>query len=179
MFYIAVCIVSFLFAYLCRNSKGFGLAYHYEKAQGNDLCTIACWYEYTQNDLGDFVLEKTGERPEWISMYIEIGSRDGIQSKDPMSDESVEIIDKYRKLAIEDFYENNYRNSKGSNILIYDRVRLNQYHYNLDDTISIADALKLAKDPSVMVHIDTDRGSYLLNSDGDLILQEAVVYGNS
>ena len=87
-----------------------------------------------------------------------------------MSETTADIIDVCRKKAIDDFYENDYHNSKGTNLVINAYGEYNHYNYQMDDAISFEDMLKLAQDPCVNIVLASEEGEYRLNADGKLTL---------
>ncbi len=166
-FYIAVMVVSLLFALLCRNSKGFGLADRYERASGKDFCMINGWYDEKDRQLEDYLFEQTGERPEYYNIYIEIGNKEA--DKFPqMSQTTSEILEKYREKAIEDFYEGEYGDKRGASLTFVTKDGLDYYHYTLNGAVSFEDIMALAQDEAVNARIDTFEQSYRIYPDGTL-----------
>ncbi len=168
-FFLAMMVVSLLFAYGARNTRGFGLGDHYVKAGGKDQCHFDVWYENPDPKIADLLEEECKERPQWLNVSISINNDEMVPRK-IMSETTADILDVCRKKAIDDFYENDYHNSKGTNLVINAYGEYNHYNYQMDDAISFEDMLKLAQDPCVNIVLASEKGEYRLNADGKLTL---------
>lgn len=170
LFYVAVMAVSLLCASLCMDYEGFGLSQKYEKANGRDYCTINSWSDEGSLLYRDFK-EETGYDPVYVQTFIEVGSNENdLKSKVNMSEETSDIIEKYRQDAIEYFYEKKFEDSDNGSMYISDKENNKYYQYYLKNSPDLETIRKLAKDPAVSVTITTFEREYKMLSDGTLEL---------
>ncbi len=168
-FFLAMLVVSLLFAFGARNTRGFGLGDHYDRTGGTDQCHFDVWYDIPDALIANLVEKETKSRPQWLNVSININNDEMVPRK-IMSETTADIIDVCRKKAIDDFYGHDYHNNKGTNLVINAYGEYNYYNYQMDDAISFEDMLKLAADPCVRLMISTEKGEYRLSSDGTLTL---------
>ena len=166
-FFVIVMIASILFGLLCRGSKGFGLSERYEKASGNDACTINIWDASAVSDLKEYVREETGDTSQIIQIFIQIPADE--RNRTAMSETTAELIDKYRKMAIEDFYKVYDEDSITTDITIVEKESGTYYNYRMIKMVEFADILSFAKDPCVQVVIATEKDSYRMDREGKLL----------
>ena len=170
LFYVAVLAVSLFCATLCIEMKGFGLSYGYEKAQGKDFCTINIWADQ-ENQVYQYVKENSDLDPEYVQVYVEIGSKD-IRINMGMKEETADIIEQLRVRAIDFFYEKHDELSVNGNMFISDEKEEHFYQYQLKEVPDLETLQKLAEDPAVSVMISTMQREYRLRPDGSLQILE-------
>ena len=166
-FYLFVMVLSLLFAILCRSSRGFGLSEKYEQVSGKDRIMINIWYEEADETIVDYLHEQTGEDSDYIGIYIEIGDKEMISLPD-MSEKTSQIIEKYRRIGIEDFYDSGDYEGKGMSMMIRKKDSEEYYHYNLNSAMDLEDLLTLAQDKACDVYLETFDYSYRISPDGSL-----------
>ena len=166
LFYVAVMVVSLLFATVCRDTKGFDLAYRYEKAGGKDYCVINTWDGGNNMEIRNYIHEKSNDpKFDYINIFVEVGSPTHDMDAE-MLESTADIIDKYRIDGIENFYD--YRNYDNGNLMIMAENSYRSYSYRLQFTPTLDELLQLAKDAAVKITITTDEYEYELQKDGSL-----------
>ena len=167
VFYVIVMILTLLFAGICRNTQGFGLARRYEKVSGTDYCYINFWDNYDSQELLDYARQQTGTNTGSVFFYVEVGNHE-IRVL-PMKDTTAEIIEKYREEAIEAYYSSDpdARNDRGT-MNIQNRENSRYYSYLIVSSPTLSELKTLAADPTVYVTMSTDYGDYRILADGTI-----------
>ena len=169
LYYVIVMIISLLCASLCIRYKAFGLSDRYEKAQGNDYCTIDTLYQ-EDGELYQFVKETTGTDPEFVQVTVEVGYNDRKYRTIPMSEQTSDLIESYRQKAIAYYYEgggqDDSRTTGSMYIMNTDQTR--HYQYQMRECPDLETLKLFAQDPIVQAIFYTNRGEYRLMPDGTL-----------
>ncbi|MDO4198568.1 MAG: hypothetical protein Q4D13_06245 [Erysipelotrichaceae bacterium] len=187
-FYIGAIIVSVLFGLICQSTRGFNLSYTYNRTYkyGNiNIYSNSFDYEGLQ-EIRAYAKEKTGIDDPNIYCNINIDSY-GITHTYVIDDEVKDIIDKYRNILIEDFYDKSHDSYRSYTSLYidcyssdtyenrYDRNHTSYSYYGIAE-ISMDDLLKLVSYPYITISLELDYSQYQLMPDGELRLTE--VYGD-
>ena len=176
VFYLAVVAVSLLFVTSARNSRAFGLSDRYVKAQGPDVANIDIWFADTDNEINDYIFEQQGTRGEYIGVFVQVNGDKIANRISVMSEETSDIIDRYRKMAIDDFYEGEFTEDKASShITIVPDGGFSYSQYTCNEAIALKDLIALAKDPSVRITVSTEAGEYRIGTDGTLRIYQSYV----
>ena len=167
LYFVAVMAISLLCASLCIRYKAFGLSDHYEKAAGNDYCSIDTLYQ-EDGDLYQYVKENLEEDPEFIQVTVEVGFYDRKYRTVPMSEQTSDLIERYRKKAIAYYYEGGgYDDSRTTgSMYITDTDENRYYQYQMNEFPDLETLKLFAQDPIVKVVFSTEKGQYQLMADG-------------
>ena len=166
IFYVIVMLISLLCAAACMKYDGFGLSGCYEKAKGKDYCTISAWVDY-HNGIYEYVKEETGEDPQYVQTFIEVGGNDA-SFHPAMSEKTSDLIEEIRKKAIIYFYDNKDELSDHGVLNISSKDGRKYYQYDLNECPDLQMIIEFAKDPAVTVMIGTYNKEYQLMIDGSL-----------
>ncbi|MBQ9425856.1 MAG: hypothetical protein IJU42_07940 [Erysipelotrichaceae bacterium] len=166
LFYVIVMLISLLCAGVCMKYDGFGLSGCYEKAKGKDYCTISAWVDY-HNGIYEYVKEETGEDPQYVQIFIEVGGDDA-SFHPAMSEKTSDLIEEIRKKAIDYFYDDRDDLSDIGVLYISGKDSRKYYQYDLNEGLDLQTIVEFAKDPAVTVMIGTYNKEYQLMTDGSL-----------
>ncbi len=173
VFFILAMVLSLCFASAGRSTKGFGLAQHYDMAQGKDYCMINCWNEAGDGDRTyiDLIEKETGTKADYVSVYIEINRWHGMPGLE-MSEETSKIIDELRKQGIREYYSDEREKTFTASMSIQDTESGMYYNYELMQRPDVESIRRLAKDPVVKVTFATEYGEYRMTNSGLLKMTE-------
>ena len=149
------------FIQIARNTRGFHLAYNYKSDRSYNY-NLSC----NQYNVPVELIELE-EYDEGAYVYYCINTTYDANNSDykTISEKSMKIINKYRDMAIEDFYsgEDIYYDS---NTYIGIDAGNHYYHYNTSTAMSLDDVRELAKDPNLHVSVILGYQEYTLLPDG-------------
>ncbi len=175
-FYLIVVLISLLFVSSARSSRGFGLSDRYEKAKGPDIANIDIWFADADNEMNDYIYEQQGKRSGYVGVFVQVNGDKTANQVSLMSEETSDIIERYRKKAIDDFYEGEYAEYEtSSHITIVPDGGFSYSQYTCNEAIALKDLIALAKDPSVRITVTTEEGEYRIGTDGTLRIYHSYV----
>lgn len=166
--FVVFTAISLLFTGLCRDSEAFGLARRYEKAADKDCVTMNLWYDDPgDRELLSYLAEQTGKPTDYCNMMITVG--DQRYHMLSMSQETSDLIEKFRSQAITDFYAPENEGMFGNMYISYKKDGGDySYNYLLYKEPTFAELKTLAKDKAVEIVMNTDFGEYRMKEDGTL-----------
>ena len=135
---------------------------------------INAW-EQEDDEIYDYVKETSGIDPEYVQTYIEIGHDAGMNYifTLEMSEQTSEIIEEYRRKAIDYFYDQKEEHIINGTMTIRNYDQSSQfYQYDLEEFPDLETLKKLAQDPAVKIFIATFDREYRMKSDGTLMISE-------
>lgn len=161
--YILALVITLSFCIFAKNTRGFGLANKYDKNDLTGQYILYSWDENSDDKISKAIKELGyNQKISYISIQVTLG--DSKHNKE-ISKTSLDIIEKYRQLGIETFYNQKHAVNTDLNITSSDNQ---YYHYRVEGTISYDDLLVLAKDKTADILIMTDFGEFELLEDGSL-----------
>ena len=86
-----------------------------------------------------------------------------------MKETTADLIDTYRRNAIDDFYSDERKSLDSTGHLsIQNRKTRQSYSYTLHEYPSLSELQKLASDPAASIYVSTEYGEYRMLADGTL-----------
>ena len=168
IYYLVAMLLSIFVVNTAINTRGFGLADNYLKNDPKAEYHIY-YYHYEDNEnkhfneIKDYILENTNEKSDYIDLSI-----DAFGKEAEISNESAVIFEKYRKQAIDDYYEGN--NVDGYVMNLYVNQKGTNYSYYCQRQLSLDDLKALAKDKNITITISCSDKTYQLNSDLEFVV---------
>lgn len=166
--FIVASIITILFAQYAKTSRGFGLADQYIKNEPRTYYSINAWSNDTGSELDRMVVEKLGYRSDYVNLNLMVGDA---EIRASISDNCLDFMEKTRVKAIDDFYAYDYQIANTSGNMYIKTKKGNSYEiytYRLMD-VNYEDLLSLSKEMYVDIYLQTDRGEYWLNPNGEFI----------
>ena len=169
IFYLLAIMTTLLFASMFKNSRGFGLADKYILSNKN-FYSVSMSNCGTNSDIFELIRKKGDMTdPDYIYVAVQIGDEKHRMS---LQDETVQMMEEYRKMAIESFYEPSaeYNYDVSFHVDSKDGNNIDRYYsYFLDERLSVTELTELLKDPLVKVFVYTEQHQYMLEKNGELM----------
>ena len=126
--------------------------------------------------MNDYIFEQQGKRSGYVGVFVQVNGEKIANQVSLMSEETSDIIDRYRKKAIDDFYEGEYAEYEASShITIVPDGGFSYSQYTCNEAFALKDLIALAKDPSVRITVTTEEGEYRIGTDGTLCIYHSYV----
>ena len=163
--YVISIIVSFVLAFACWSTKGFGIAENYSVDKTNYLSV-----NYNATCRKDDLSKQINYNNEDYLNTVTVGFDMQIPLKDSQYDEVFTIIDQYRKKGINEFYQNHDAFGSNSYAMIHFNnteesgyVYLNNYNYSLNTFLTEEELLKINQFTPVTIY-DNNGKEYTLDT---------------
>lgn len=173
-YFIVAMVLSLVFAFAARGSRGFGISESYTKNDRRAYYTINEWCEYN-TETYRYLNEQLGSGVTYISIYIDAGNENG---NIELEEESAAIFDMLREEAISLYYSDYeaYHESDISNMNVSSKngSRTNNYFYQIR-SLTLDELKTLARDKNCYVIINCDLGDYVMDANGKLQVRNVYV----
>ncbi len=163
--YVVSIIASFVLAFACWSTKGFGIAENYT-VDATDYLTVSYNTSCRKEDLSKHISYDEDEYLNTVNIYFHIN----IPLKDKQYEEVLEMLDQYRKKGIAEFYEKHEGFSTYSPAIIYFNNTnrngydyVNTYNYSLSTLLTEEELLKISKYTTVTIY-DNNGKEYTLKT---------------
>jgi len=167
LFFVGVLALTLLFSTSAKLTKGFGLSNLYVKDDPNLQYELTI---YDNDEVKKWASELTGKQETYVSVSLTVGH---VHSNEPLNKEMIDIFEKYRDNAIEDFYNNKDKQWYGylqvsNNSSVGSEDYRRAYDYTIYEEITADVIMKIANYPNARVTIDTIDATYIVDGEGNL-----------
>ena len=181
LYYLGIIVACIIFMFVARSTKGFGLAYAYEKPNQDTYYTVYQNHYYNPIKLDDiaewFYKQTDGKSLNEDYNYIQLDITSNRTITKPYLQSTIDILEAHRKDSINYFYSGDSRTAEygetNTNMYIYqNKDRFGNYrktyHYYGNTPFTLEEILTLAKDTNLTIHIYSFY-EYVLTPDGQLV----------
>jgi len=176
--FVLALVLSFGFAFSARQTKGFGLAYQYEKSGEHTRFEYNYWPTSEEDiEISKWIQSNGFEEEYYHSISVVAGKNNTYSDNYALLPETLAFMEEVRQNGIDVFYTiDPYANSS---IYIYNDYNKNSsknYHYSCDYQLKVKDIQMLLKDPNVEIWVYVNGNDYLLDKEGHFMIQEYRYY---
>lgn len=168
LYFLSVLVICMIFISAARNNKGFNIAYKYPEIDGNTQLkfNIDC---YEDSQILEWFNEELDKNID--NLYINISADISYDSK--INKATSDIIDKYRKYMIDEFYQTGIKEDTSGDYaslsISHNDSNKNYYYYSSTLSITVDELKTLAKDNLVSINISDYENDYTIDENGKLV----------